>query len=63
MRFLKFHLQAQPNTFKKNDLTNTELKEKYGVGFIVRGNIQGNSDKLRVTAEMTDVAKNAVIWS
>ena len=48
---------------QKNDLANTELKDKYGIGFIVRGNIQGNSDKLRVTAEMTDVVKNAVIWS
>ena len=48
---------------QKNDLANNELKDKYGIGFIVRGNIQGNSDKLRVTAEMTDVVKNAVIWS
>ena len=48
---------------QKNDLANTELKEKYGIEFIVRGNIQGTSDKLRVTAEMTDVVKNAVIWS
>ena len=48
---------------QKNDLANTELKNKYGIGFIVRGNIQGNSDKLRVTAEMTDLVKNAIIWS
>ena len=48
---------------KKNELTNAEVREKYGIEFIVTGNIQGNADKLRVTAEMMDISKNAVIWS
>ncbi len=48
---------------QKNELPNTEVREKYGIEFIVTGNIQGNADKLRVTAEMIDVAKNKVIWS
>ena len=48
---------------QKNQLSNTEVREKYGIEFIVTGNIQGNADKLRVTAEMLDVAKNRVIWS
>ena len=48
---------------QKNELPNTEVREKYGIEFIVTGNIQGNADKLRVTAEMMDVAKNKVIWS
>ena len=48
---------------QKNELTNAEVREKYGIEFIVTGNIQGNADKLRVTAEMMDISKNAVIWS
>ena len=48
---------------QKNQLSNTEVRDNYGVEFIVTGNIQGNADKLRVTAEMLDVAKNRVIWS
>ena len=48
---------------QKNELTNTEVREKYGIEFIVTGSIQGNADKLRVTAEMMDVTKNKVIWS
>ena len=48
---------------QKNQLSNTEVREKYGIEFIVTGNIQGNPDKLRVTAEMLDVTKNRVIWS
>ena len=48
---------------QKKELPNTEVREKYGIEFIVTGNIQGNADKLRVTAEMMDVAKNKVIWS
>ena len=48
---------------EKNQLSNTEVRERYGIEFIVTGNIQGNADKLRVTAEMLDVAKNRVIWS
>ena len=43
---------------QKKELPNTEVREKYGIEFIVTGNIQGNADKLRVTAEMMDVAKN-----
>ena len=48
---------------QKNDLANTELKRLYGIEFVVTGNIQGNSDKLRVTAEMIDLVENTVIWS
>ena len=48
---------------QKNQLSNTEVRDNYGVEFIVTGNIQGNADKLRVTAEMLDIAKNRVIWS
>ena len=48
---------------QKNQLSNTEVRDNYGIEFIVTGNIQGNADKLRVTAEMLDVAKNRVIWS
>ena len=48
---------------QKNQLSNTEVRDNYGIEFIVTGNIQGNADKLRVTAEMLDVAKNKVIWS
>ena len=44
-------------------LANTELKGQYGIEFLVTGSIQGNSDKLRVTAEMIDVVENTVIWS
>ena len=48
---------------QRNELPNNEVRQKYGIEFVVTGNIQGNTDKLRVTAEMTDVAKNSVIWS
>ena len=48
---------------QKNQLSTTEVRDNYGIEFIVTGNIQGNADKLRVTAEMLDVAKNRVIWS
>ena len=44
-------------------LENTELKGQYGIEFLVTGSIQGNSNKLRVTAEMIDVVEDAVIWS
>jgi adenylate cyclase len=48
---------------QKNELAYKEVKEKYGIEFIVTGNIQGNSNKLRVTAEMVDIVENVVIWS
>ena len=63
MKDLRFHPPSTVKYIQKNELDYKEVKEKYGIEFIVIGNIQGNPNKLRVTAEMVDIVENIVIWS
>mgnify|MGYP003311200549 CR=1 FL=1 len=44
-------------------LSNDKIISDYGVNYIVDGNLQVQSDQLRLNAQLIDITKNEVIWS
>ena len=48
---------------QKNNLIDQEIKEKYGVQYILRGSVQGVQGNYRVTVQMSDLSKKEMIWS
>jgi class 3 adenylate cyclase/TolB-like protein len=51
------------NFIAKNKYDNTQIYEKYGFDFILRGNVQGAGKKTRIAVEMTDLNKENIIYS
>ena len=45
------------------NITNTQLKEKYGIQFMLEGTIQVVDAKTRINVLLRDLRKNEVIWS
>ena len=45
------------------NITNTQLKEKYGIQFMLEGTIQVVEAKTRINVLLRDLRKNEVIWS
>ena len=48
---------------RTKNITNTQLKEKYGVQFMLEGTIQVVEAKTRINVLLRDLRKNEVIWS
>ncbi len=48
---------------RTKNVTNTQLKEKYGIQFMLEGTIQVVETKTRINVLLTDLKKNEVIWS
>ena len=51
------------NFIAKNKYDNTQIYEKYGFDFILRGNVQGAGKKIRVSVEMIDLNKESILFS
>ena len=49
--------------FKESKSDDEEIFKKYGYRYILRGNIQGSAQNLRINVKMNDLEKNEVIWS
>ena len=60
-------LRIQPMPTSKyiftQQLSNDKIISDYGVNYIVDGNLQVQSDQLRLNAQLIDITKNEVIWS
>ena len=51
------------NFIAKNQYDNAQIYEKYGFDFILRGNVQGAGNKIRIAVEMTDLDKESIVFS
>ena len=47
----------------ENNLLDEEIKEKYGIQYILRGSVQGIQGNFRVNVQMSDLTKKEIIWS
>ena len=48
---------------QENKLSDDEIKEKYGIQYILRGIVQGIQGNFRVNVQMSDLSKKEMIWS
>jgi class 3 adenylate cyclase/TolB-like protein len=48
---------------QENNLLDKEIKEKYGIQYILRGDVQGGQGNFRVNVQMSDLSKKEMIWS
>ena len=48
---------------KESKSDDEEIFKKYGYRYILRGNIQGSAQNLRINVKMNDLEKNEFIWS
>ena len=48
---------------QENNLIDQEIKEKYGIQYILRGSVQGVQGNYRVNVQMSDLSKKEMIWS
>ncbi len=48
---------------QENNLSDEEIKDKYGIQYILRGIVQGIQGNLRVNVQMSDLSKKEMIWS
>ena len=48
---------------QENNLIDQEIKEKYGIQYILRGIVQGIQGNFRVNVQMSDLSKKEMIWS
>ena len=48
---------------QENNLSDDEIKEKYGIQYILRGIVQGIQGNFRVNVQMSDLSKKEMIWS
>ena len=48
---------------QENNLSDEEIKEKYGIQYILRGIVQGIQGNFRVNVQMSDLSKKEMIWS
>jgi len=60
---VKIPPSSTTNFIAKNQYDNTQIHEKYGYDFILRGNVQGAGNKIRISVEMTDLTKESILFS
>ena len=60
---VKVSPSSTTNFISKNKYENTQIREKYGFDFILRGSVQGAGSKIRVSVEMTDLNKESILFS
>ena len=60
-----FHVIARASTlrFAKRSMDLQEIASLLGVNYVMDGSVRRQGDKLRITAELVDVALNRSIWS
>ena len=47
----------------KNQYSNTQIFQRYGFDFILRGNVQGAVNKIRISVEIIDLKKESILYS
>ena len=47
----------------KNQYSNTQIFQKYGFDFILRGNVQGAVNKIRISVEIIDLKNERILYS
>ena len=60
---VKVSPSSTTNFIAKNKYENTQIREKYGFDFILRGSVQGAGSKIRVSVDMTDLNKESILFS
>ena len=60
---VKIPPSSTTNFIAKNQYDNTQIHEKYGYDFLLRGNVQGAGNKIRISVEMTDLTKESILFS
>ncbi len=60
-----FHVIARASTlrFAKRSIDLQEIASQLGVNYVMDGNVRRQGNRLRITAELVDVALNRSIWS
>ncbi len=48
---------------QEKNYSDSEIKENYGIQYLLRGDVQGAEGAYRVTLQMTDLKKSEVVWS
>ena len=48
---------------QEKNLMDEEIKVKYGIQYILRGDVQGGQGKFRVTVQLSDLSINETVWS
>ena len=48
---------------QEKNFSDEEIKAKYGIQYLLRGDVQGAEGAFRVTLQMTDLKKSEVVWS
>ena len=48
---------------QEKNYSDSEIKENYGIQYLLRGDVQGTEGAFRVTLQMTDLKKSEVVWS
>ena len=48
---------------QEKNFADEEIKAKYGIQYLLRGDVQGAEGAFRVTLQMTDLKKSEVVWS
>ena len=60
---VKIPPSSTTNFIAKNEYDNAQIHEKYAFDFILRGNVQGAGNKIRISVEMTDLNKESILFS
>ena len=47
----------------KNQYSNTQIFQGYGFDFVLRGNVQGAGNKIRISVEIIDLKKESILYS
>ena len=47
---------------QEKNYSDSEIKENYGIQYLLRGDVQGAEGAYRVSLQMTDLKKSEVIW-
>ena len=47
----------------KNQYSNTQIFQRYGFDFVLRGNVQGAGNKIRISVEIIDLKKESILYS
>ena len=48
---------------QEKNFSDEDIKVKYGIQYLLRGDVQGTEGAFRVTLQMTDLKKSEVVWS
>ena len=47
----------------ENQYSNTQIFQRYGFDFVLRGNVQGAGNKIRISVEIIDLKKESILYS